>query len=58
MLYQDENLRKYGGKVFINDIGFLCGNSLNNPNVLTLIVCFILDRNTGLTTCLLVKLNA
>ena len=51
MLYQDENLRKYGGKVFIND------NSLNNPNVLTLIVLF-LDRNTGLTTCLSVKLNA
>ena len=53
MLYQDENLRKYGGKVFINDIGY----SLNNPNVSTLIVLF-LDRNTRLTTCLLVKLNA
>ena len=57
MLYQDENLRKYGGRVSTNDIGFLCGNSLNNPNVLTLIVLF-LDRNTGLTTCLSVKLNA
>ena len=57
MLYQDKNLRKYDGKVSINDIGFLCGNSLNNPNVLTLIVLF-LDRNTGLTTCLSVKLNA
>ena len=51
MLYQDKNLRKYDGKVSIND------NSLNNPNVLTPMILF-LDRHTGLTTCLLVNLNA
>ena len=77
MLYQDENLGKYGCKISINDIRFLCGtsilcgknfhilhgtkntacNSLNKSNVLTLMVLF-LDRNTGLATCLSVKLNA
>ena len=73
MLYQDENLGKYGCKISINDIrsSILCGknfhilhgtkntacNSLNKSNVLTLMVLF-LDRNTGLATCLSVKLNA